>query len=64
MYGNNMYMYVILNPTQQIQVKQIENLLKSRNEMSTVKEKKEKKRKYSIKDGDSERHGIKNIHWL
>lgn len=34
--------------------------------MSTVKEKKEKKRKYkySIKDGDSERHGIKNIHWL
>lgn len=37
MHGNNMYMYVILNPTQQIQVKQIENLLKSRNEMSTVK---------------------------
>lgn len=32
--------------------------------MSTVKEKKEKKRKYSIKEGDSERHGIKNIHWL
>lgn len=27
--------------------------------MSTVKEKKEKKRKYSIKEGDSERHGIK-----
>lgn len=65
MYGNNMYMQVILNPTQQIQVKQIENLLKSRNEMSIVKEKKKrKKRKYSIKDGDSERHGIKNIHWL
>lgn len=64
MYGNNMYMQVILNPTQQIQVKQIENLLKSRNEMSTVKERYEKKRKYSIKDGDSERHGIKNIHWL
>lgn len=32
--------------------------------MSTVKERYEKKRKYSIKDGDSERHGIKNIHWL
>lgn len=29
--------------------------------MSTVKERYEKKRKYSIKDGDSERHGIKTF---
>lgn len=33
--------------------------------MFIVKEKKKrKKRKYSIKDGDLERYGIKNIYWF
>lgn len=50
MYGNNMYNYVSnIKSNTTDSSKQIENLLKSRNEMSTVKEKKKKEKKIQYK---------------